>query len=257
MPLKREVAIENALSSLLDALAQTLISLEITPTRLSQIARVSFVKAGATRARKRSSGRPHLAKIAALTGLSRLEVKKIVSSNFVIGRQTPDNTTRAQRVYLAWQGERPYVRNGSPIPLRMEGKSPSFRALCREHSGDIPHTVILKELERTGRVKLNKGRDCVSLVAETEFAAQIRSSKDALLFASAFLTQALAEEPKVLSRQQHVPLPATVPIAYAEKAIANRVNELLDQAPRMFPRRRRGRGGGVQIYALVSRKPSK
>ena len=54
-----------ALVALLDALASVLIHLEITPARLAQIARTSFVKVGSSQARMRTSGRPHLAKIAA------------------------------------------------------------------------------------------------------------------------------------------------------------------------------------------------
>ena len=47
---------ETALVALLDALASVLIQLEITPARVAQIARTSFVKAGANHARKRTSG---------------------------------------------------------------------------------------------------------------------------------------------------------------------------------------------------------
>jgi len=75
-------SIERALSQLLDALAEILIPLEVTPARLAQVARSSFVKVSAKEAKMRSSGRPHLAKIAARTGLSRAEVKKIVVANF-------------------------------------------------------------------------------------------------------------------------------------------------------------------------------
>ena len=83
--------VEGALTLILDALATALIPLEITPARLSLIARSSFVKIGAQHARMRSSGRPHLAKIAALTGLTRAEVKRIVSTDYCFSSPSADD----------------------------------------------------------------------------------------------------------------------------------------------------------------------
>ena len=78
----RDELTDGALSALLDALAVVLIRLGITPARLGQMARASFVKAGTRSSLKHSSGRPHLARIAAVTGLPRAEVKRIISANF-------------------------------------------------------------------------------------------------------------------------------------------------------------------------------
>src|SRR5688572_22472936 len=110
-----------ALVALLDALASVLINLEITPARLAQIARTSFVKIGSSHARLRTSGRPHLAKIAALTGLTRHEVKKIVSADFDASRTDPECLPRALRVLGGWRNSGIYSRGGKPKKLRLIG----------------------------------------------------------------------------------------------------------------------------------------
>ena len=159
----KEDAAELALAALLDVLASVLIPLEITPARLAQIARASFVKASVAHARMRSSGRPHLAKIAALTGLSRVEVKRLVASNYAVGRLEAENSPRALRVLSAWQSSKRYSSAGRARPLQISGPYPSFETLCREFSGDIPHKVILNELERRTNVKFQNKRSWVSV----------------------------------------------------------------------------------------------
>src|SRR5262245_32991322 len=106
-----------ALVALLDALASVLIQLEVTPARVTQILRTSFVKAGASQARMRTSGRPHLAKIAALTGLSRVEVKRIVAANFKPARVDSESFPRALRVLEGWRDSKIYTIRGKPKRL--------------------------------------------------------------------------------------------------------------------------------------------
>src|SRR3982751_2450427 len=91
-------SVNIALAALLDALALVLLPLDVTPAHVAQIARASFVKAGASRAKMKSSGRPHLAKIAALTGLTRSEVKRLVASNYKLARPDAESSPRALRV---------------------------------------------------------------------------------------------------------------------------------------------------------------
>src|SRR5678816_105399 len=119
------------LARIFDALARVLIPLDVTPSRLAQIARVSFVKAGATQARMKSSGRPHLAKIAALTGLTRSEVKRLVASGYRSDASKSENLPRALRVLDAWRNSASYNLRGKPRQLRIRGRPPSFDSLCK------------------------------------------------------------------------------------------------------------------------------
>jgi hypothetical protein len=249
-------SVERSVVTLLDALALVLISLNVTPARLAQISRASFVKAGATHSRKRSSGRPHLAKIAALTGLTRVEVKRIVSRNFEIGDAEADSWPRALRVLNAWTSSKRFQSNGRPRKLRLAGARDSFAELCRSHSGDIPPRVILSELERRGSVSVSADRHFVSVSKARSASTHSRDGKDLIDFAAQMLRAALSEDLLLVKRRQRIAIPTSVPRAYVEAAISGRVNELVDLMPKLFPNGKGKKGKGVSVFALVARDPN-
>lgn len=250
----RAESVENALAALLDGLALVLITLDVTPARLAQIARASFVKAGASQATKRSSGRLHLARIASLTGLSRAEVKRIVSTNFAVGRSRVDSLPRALRVMSGWQKSKRYSRGGKPRALAMLGPAPSFETLCHEYSGDIPHRVILSELEKGGYIELDWTRKRVKAARRTRVRTRTTSAEAALTFIASFIGEATREDCVLVRKRQRAYLPSSLPPRYGESAIAERVTEMLDQIPRMFPSDKKRKKSAVDVFALVSRK---
>lgn len=251
-------SVERSVVTLIDALALVLISLNVTPARLAQISRASFVKAGAAYSKKRSSGRPHLAKIAALTGLSRVEVKRIVSKNFEIGDAEVDSWPRSLRVLYAWTSSKRFLLNGRPRRLRLVGSRDSFAELCRSHSGDIPPRVILSELERSGSVTVSADRNFVSVAKQKVSTSQARSAKASINFAAQLLSAALSEDRVLVRRRQRVNAPSSIPSAYVESAISGRVNDLVELMPKLFPNGngKGKKGGGVSLFALVARDPS-
>src|SRR5262245_39638915 len=115
---RKRASKERALSVLVDALAAVLIQLDVTTGRLSEMLRTSFVKAGATLSRRKRSGRPHIARIAAVTGLSRLEVKKIIDAKYKHDAIRGDQEPRVLRVLRAWQDSPRYRKSIGAIPLR-------------------------------------------------------------------------------------------------------------------------------------------
>ena len=260
MKASKEDATDLALAALLDVLASILIPLEITPARLGQIARASFVKASVRQARMRSSGRPHLAKIAAITGLSRSEVKRLVSSNYSIGQQEPESSPRALRVLTAWRASKRYSSAGRAIPLRVNGPFPSFETLCREYSGDIPHKVILNELERRASVKLASKGSWVSVSSPSKRRLTHQRELSNLAFAASLIGE-FAEDGRVLvRRREKVSAPMNVQNAYVEKAISGRVTDLLDNLPQLFMSKSSARKSRacVNVYTLISAsKPSR
>ena len=257
MTLSNDDSAQVALVALLDALASVLIHLEITPARLAQIARTSFVKVGSSQARVRTSGRPHLAKIAALTGLTRLEVKKIVSAGFDASKTDPESLPRALRVLGGWRNSGIYSRGGKPKKLRVVGPAPSFYSLCKAFSGDIPHKVILDELVRQHRVILTKDRKWVSIGKPRRGHYEHRQEQDALAFAAMFLTDALRPATAVVRRRARIETAVNVPDAYVENAVAGRVTELLDQMPQVFGGGKGRKRETLSLYALLARRESK
>lgn len=255
MKQSKEDATDEALAALLDVLASILVPLEVTPTRLAQIARVSFVKATANHARMRSSGRPHLARIAALTGLSRAEVKRVVSTNYKPPSREPENSPRALRVLSAWRASKGYSRAGKELALRVTGAFPSFETLCRAYSGDIPYRVILTELERKKRVKLGRNRTWISVAKNSDLRVARQPELSNLIFAAS-IVGALSEGERVLvKRQAKVRAPNAIQDSYVENSIASRVTALLDNLPQMFVSRGKSRQSTnrVTVYTVVSR----
>ncbi|MEO8019125.1 MAG: DUF6502 family protein [Pseudomonadota bacterium] len=250
----KEDATEMALAALLDVLASILVPLEITPARLAQIARASFVKASAIHARMRSSGRPHLARIAALTGLSRAEVKRVVAANYSFGPREVETSPRALRVLHAWRGSKEYSRAGRAKSLRISGPFPSFETLCREFSGDIPHRVILTELESRSRVKLKKKRTWVSAIGTSRSRVSFKRDLSNLVFAASLIGEFSASERVLVKRKDKIRSSTEIQDSYFENAIAGRVTELLDNLPEMFATNKNVSKNKhcVSVYTLVS-----
>lgn len=245
--------VETALSQLLETLAAVLIPLEITPARLSQIARATFVKVSAAQARMRSSGRPHLARIAALTGLPRSEVKRIVAANFRVPEGNSECSPRALRVLRGWQKSSLYAQGTKPRALRIEGKAPSFDSLCREFSGDIPRRVILDELERQQRIVFTHRRSRVMIAPSQRRVRSMQSELLALGFAAAFLADALNKDAILVRRKDRIITSREFADAYVEHAVSGRLTDLLDQLPLLYQGKRRPRRHILNSYALVVR----
>lgn len=246
-------ATEKAVRAILDGLASTLIRLEITPSRLAQISRAAFVSSAASQS-KMKSGRPHIARIAARTGLNRTEVKRIIDARFSHGNSEPAFAPRALRVLEAWKSSSPYARSGKPRSLNLVGRSPSFESLCKDHSGDIPYKVILRELASRNRIKiLNKGK-VVALVRGRK-AKKNDDDLEVLLYAAAFLSEIAKDSGVLVRRKVRVYSPDTITDKFLEHSIATQVGDLIESLPLLHARRggKSSRKGGVNVYALVSR----
>lgn len=243
---------DGDLAKLFDALAPVLIPLDVTPSRLAQVARVSFVKAGAKQAQLRS-GRPHLARIAALTGLSRSEVKRLLASGYKSDAFKPENLPRALRVLNAWRNSSAYSAKGRPRRLKILGKAPSFDSLCKAHSGDIPYTVIMDELERRQCVVVSRKHNKIAIARLKKGNSRTAREHTALSFAATFLQDALEDKLVLVRRKQKIASSSALSDAYVETAIANRLTDLLDQLPELFANRTAAKRNIVNVFTLVSK----
>jgi hypothetical protein len=240
---------------LIDALAAVLLELDVTPVCLSEIARTSFVKAGALVARKKHSNRPHIARVAALTGLSRNEVRRIVNANYTLGAKCFQNLPRSLQVIAGWKATPKYAGKGKSRMLRMTGAAPSFQSLCKEFSGDIPHKAIATELVSRDLIRLRKiGKEiCVYLVRST---ARRQKKPHGTLSYIAALLQSIASPDRVLvRRKQRIYSPDQLSSAYFQNSIASRVASFVDELP-IEPktrRKQRRRKDALDVFAVVSR----
>ena len=249
----RRDSADIALTALLDALAPILIPLDVTPARVAQLARASFAKIGAKQLPVKRSGRPHIAKIAAVTGLTRAEVKRLVQSNFKVEIGGPEFMPRALRVTHGWRNSLLYKRNGRPKSLPIFGASTSFESLCKTYSGDIPFTVILDELVRRGCVKVERGGRKVALTSPSGSTKRILRCQATLAFAASLLGDALSQDAVLLRRAEKIGTSRDLSDAYVESAIVGRLSELLDELPRQFVRKGRAGRNILDVFALVVR----
>jgi hypothetical protein len=144
----------SVLQELLTELAFVLLPRGMTPKRFSELARSAFVQAAADMSKLRN-GKVNHSRVAAQTGLSRADVKRLLTRNMfdsVRADQTP-----VRRVISGWRTDRKFAnRDGSPKRLRISGSSTSFTGLVKKHGGDVPHRAVLDELRRIGAVSVDQ-----------------------------------------------------------------------------------------------------
>jgi len=149
----------SVLQELLTELAFVLLPRGLTPKRFSELARSAFVQAAADMSKLRN-GKVNHSRVAAQTGLSRADVKRLLTSNMfdsVRADQTP-----LSRVVSGWRTDRKFAdKDGSPKRLRISGTRASFTGLVKKYGGDVPYRAVLDELRRIGAV--SAGEDNVQL----------------------------------------------------------------------------------------------
>lgn len=146
-----QAAVLNSLQGVLLPIVKLMLRCGLGCPEFIAIAKTVFVQAASDDYGLR--GRPtNVSRIAAMTGLSRKEVRKIRSEKWS-ERWTPDmEVTPANTVLHYWHFDPLFAESvGCPRPLRSDGPS-SFALLVRKYAGDIPAGAIRKELIRAGTV---------------------------------------------------------------------------------------------------------
>jgi hypothetical protein len=141
------------LRQLLLELALVLLPRGVTPTSFSRLAREAFIRAAAGHARLRN-GKFNHSKIAALTGLPRKEIRRILKQP--VNCLEPDSLTRkpSERVVRGWLTDRRFLtRHNRPKSLLISGGKISFERLVKEYGGDVSPRAVLEELASSRAVR--------------------------------------------------------------------------------------------------------
>lgn len=139
------------------ALAQLLVPAGITPKHFSELAKHAFVHAASDISRFRN-GKINHSRVAVLTGLSRVEVKRLLIHGKSGGPRRITQQSRAERVVRGWMVDRRFLElNGLPRDLPVRGGATSFASLARKYAGDVPYRAVLNELLRMRVVKQTDG----------------------------------------------------------------------------------------------------
>lgn len=144
-----------ALQDLITELALVLLPRGMTPKQFGDLARSAFVHAAADISKLRN-GKVNHSRVAAQTGLSRADVRRLLKHNEfelrIRGRSA------VERVIDGWRTDRAFAtRAGQPKRLSIGDGTASFTRLVSKYGGDIPHRAVLDELRRIGAVKDSDG----------------------------------------------------------------------------------------------------
>ncbi len=107
-------------------------------------------------------GRPtNVSRVALLTGLDRKEVSRVRDRIEQAAGETaaqPRQQDRIARLLSGWHQDADYrTPDGAPRVLPLAGPAPSYADLVDRYAGDVPGITILRELERTGAVRMHEG----------------------------------------------------------------------------------------------------
>lgn len=186
-------AVADATLRILEPLAQVLLEAGVGVGELHAIAKLAYLRAAVEEGRAAGHIRPNISRIAAATGLTRLDVAAHLTHP--TGKHPPvrRGRSRAESVLTGWHEDPGFLdpMTRAPALLKRKGTRRSFAALARRYSGDTNPAAILQELIRAGAVRvLDDGR----IEALTRTCANVRWDPEGL----SALGEAIAEHLQAL-----------------------------------------------------------
>lgn len=96
-------------------------------------------------------------RIAAMTGISRHDVKSILESPLPDENESIFKHNKSARVISGWLNDPIFKDNqGKPKALPLEGEGTTFNSLINKYCGDLPPKPIMEELLRIGSISVDE-----------------------------------------------------------------------------------------------------
>lgn len=153
-------AVLAACRHLITPLARLLLKYGIGYREFSEVCKSAFVDVASKDYGIR--GRPaNLSKVAVITGLSRKETKKVRENIQTEGDvHLGQGLNPPSAVLRGWYSDPVFLSaSGTPIALKVDGKSPNLTDLVRRYAGDLPVGAVIIQMERIGLVeRMRSGR---------------------------------------------------------------------------------------------------
>ncbi len=150
--------LSHAVLRILRPLARVLLSHGMAYGTFAELARRAFAEEGFLLI-ERSSRRPTVSAVSAITGMTRKEVSRLREAAPEINGEAARRYSRAIRVISGWLNDAEFLSaDGGPAVLPVDGDSGSFSALVRRYSGDIPPAAMLSILQGSNNVAAEDGR---------------------------------------------------------------------------------------------------
>jgi hypothetical protein len=246
------------LQELLTELAFVLLPRGMTPRRFGELARFAFVQAATEMSRLRN-GRVNYSRVAAQTGLSRADVKRLLESDILDVRRVA--RAPVERVVNGWRTDRVFAyRPGRPRGLRISGPGVSFASLVRKYGGDIPHRAVLDELRRidaatdNGKTVWLKGSPILRKRHDFAFLSPVLP---ALVDGIRIASRRAGSRPSSSIQRLRLPVEAEVDLAIVRERCRSSTKSMLDGlaeslgASVTVPRTRRNSEYSVTITVLL------
>lgn len=165
-PITRELNLAvNALLPVLVALAGCFLAGGVSASEFERVSRRSFVLAAARRSRFKN-GKINHSLVAARTGLSRTEVRRVLlnaEANRRASIQSTEDGCRA--VIAAWHADPLFVDGfGRPKMLALHGSPRSLFSLAEKYAAGVAPIAILKALRRRGFLTIRHNRASIRYV---------------------------------------------------------------------------------------------
>jgi hypothetical protein len=145
---RRLVRRDVGVKELLTELAVVLLQAGMTPKHFAELAKQAFVEAAGTLSKFRN-GKINRSRVAVMTGLSRAEVKRLLSGQLSMTASSPAQQSRGERVISGWMSDHRFLDGrGRPLRLPIAGARVSFASLVKQFGGDVPHRAVMEELRR-------------------------------------------------------------------------------------------------------------
>jgi hypothetical protein len=144
-------AVDPHVIDFLSELARCLVAAGIKNSRLAGMLRLALFRA-ASRQAKFGNERLNQSAVAAMTGLTRLQVRQFANQSKSL---PPEGRDRIENVIDGWVSDVRFttVRN-QPRRLRTTGRGNTFEKLVQKYGGDLTHRSVLREMQRHGYVTI-------------------------------------------------------------------------------------------------------
>jgi hypothetical protein len=151
-----------------------------------------------------AGGKRDISRVSTATGLTRREVARITND---VAAPAVVRGSPATQVFTRWMGSpKLHDKHGSPLPLKRQGRAPSFEALAHSVTLDVHPRSLLDELCRLGLARFDEASDTVTLLRDAFAPGKDQARMLGFLgsnvgdHAAAAVANALADEPPYLEQ---------------------------------------------------------
>ena len=151
---------EDLAVRLFTRVASVLLRLGIDAPHAARIVREAFVLAAAESARS-FARRATQSRIASIAGLSRLDVRNILSirDSKETARESKPRATRIEHLLQGWRSDAHFLdRRGRPKALRFKGAASDFGILVKKYGKDVTARALLEQMLRLKIVSKRDGK---------------------------------------------------------------------------------------------------